>query len=442
MTKEYKEVPEKRSEFPWNAIVVDDDPMVIEDISDYFRGKAFAGHSISFKGIDNWDEDFSLVRDRKVDLVVLDIYRGQATTGGDRAGERVLEQIKLSGFAPIIIYTNLAEGLEPEREEFVRLVLKADGLPQLAGELESLFDTKVPLMHRAIVNHLDRALRDYMWGFVTKNWPNLKTLADKPEFLRLLLQRLALSFVREGVGEAMAEVFGKTGSSSEGFSETVHPAEFYIKPPVGTDPLLGDVRLRPTEQNQEYLVVLWPSCDMVSTGGRAPKTNTVLCAKAILLDLLPETKKYLESQSKSATKQLTELLKNNRDTNLGTPDRFHFLPGILDIPNLVVDFQELERLTLEEVRNFTCLGSLSSPYAEHLASRFTRYLGRLGTPDANLQVVIASLAPMVVGNLVGTATGATEENKKQYDEIGAPAKDSKHASKPVNAAKKPKPGPK
>jgi hypothetical protein len=261
----------------------------------------------------------------------------------------------------------------------------------LRKAIDSLFATRVPQIHRAIVNQLDRSLCNYMWTFVTGNWENLKTVADKPEFLRLLVQRLALSFIHEGIDDAIVEVFGSAEQINQAGLDTVHPAELYIKPPIGPDPMLGDIRIRQRGAERDYIVVLWPSCDMVSTGGRKPKTNIVLCGKAALLETVPESKKYLESQSKTTRKQLTELMKNNRDSNFGNPDRFHFLPGFLDIPNLVIDFQEIERLPLSDVTSFQCLGSLTSPYAENLGSRFTRYLGRIGTPDADIETVIASL---------------------------------------------------
>src|SRR6185437_2673109 len=194
----------------WNAIVIDDDANVCRDVSEYFHGMEFGGRSIAFTGIQDWDKAFDLVRERKADIIILDVYRGEARMGGDRVGERVLEDIRQTGFAPVILYTNLTEGLEPERSEFVRLVLKADGLKLLAQALKDLFESRIPQMNRAIINHLDRALRDYMWGFVAANWASLRSVADKPEFLRLLLQRLALSFVREGIGDTVGEVFGST----------------------------------------------------------------------------------------------------------------------------------------------------------------------------------------------------------------------------------------
>ena len=37
------------------------------------------------------------------------------------------------------------------------------------------------------------------------------------------------------------------------------------------------------------------------------------------------------------------------------------------------------------------LASLDSPFAEALLARFARYFGRLGTPDLDLEVLVARL---------------------------------------------------
>ena len=86
-------------------------------------------------------------------------------------------------------------------------------------------------------------------------------------------------------------------------------------------------------------------------------------------------------------KKLKSLLSNNR-SNGHQPERFYFLPGALDLPDLVVDFQQLVTLPREQMEeDLKRLASLDSPFAETLLTRFSRYFGRLGTPDLDLGVV-------------------------------------------------------
>jgi hypothetical protein len=400
----------------WAVILVEDNATTREEIRDYFAGKLFDKRPLVFQDIADWEGAYWLIRERKVDLVILDIYRGAARLGGERVGDRVLDRIEKTGFTSVILYTNLAEGLEGSTNTFVHLVRKTAGLATLEEAVRAVFATRIPQMHRAIVDQFDKTLCNYMWGFVVKQWEALKDIADKPEFLRLLIQRLTISLVREGIDSAVAQVFGQQTNTA---ADKIHPAEMYIKPPIGPDPLLGDVRVRrktiESGTQTEYLVVLWPSCDMVSASGRAPKTDTILCARATLFADSKEAIALRGGNSKANQTNTKKLIANNRDSNFGSSDRFHFLPEICDVPALVVDFQALEDIPLAEARSLECAASLASPFAELLASRFLRYIGRLGTPDVDGDLIVSRLIPIQQGAvpLNGPAASVDRENQKQ-----------------------------
>ena len=384
----------------WNVLLVEDDPETCRQIKEFFSDELFDSRKLAFHEIREWEKAFKLIRERKADLVILDIYRGPATVGGERIGEHVLKRIVETGFVSVVIHTNLPEGLQTLTNQFVRLVPKTDGLAKLKEQILDLFEMHIPQMHRAIINHLDSTLRDYMWKFVQPNWEQFKPIANRPEFLRLIVQRLALTLAREGIEQMTEEVFGAGAVPAVTDPENVHPAEYYIKPSLGTDPLLGDIRVRRTDGNLEYLVVLWPSCDMVSTRKRFPKTERVLCARSTPLQVVGQLADWLSNPPSKGKKDNIRKMIQNATTppgREGPPDRYHYLPGVWDIPHLVVDFQALEHLELSTVRGFSCVATLASPFAEALATRFGRYLGRPGTPDLDVDGIIKQLRLKAVG---------------------------------------------
>ncbi len=385
--------------YKWNVLLVEDDETIRNQVRDYLSGETFASRGLNISEIAALDDALNLIRERKADLVILDVYRGKAERGGEQTGVQILDSIKRSGFVPVVLYTALPEGLETLQDKFVRLVGKdAGGLEKLKEEIASLFALRIPQVHRAIVNHIDQTMCAYMWDFVRGHWGDFEPLIDKPEFLRLVVQRLALTFARQGIDQMAQEVYGVSPPVTTGSDETAHPAECYIKPPIGQDPMLGDIRRREGGGSTEHLVVLWPSCDMVSTGGRLPKTDFVLCARALLATETPEVQEWRSAPSNNKKKRVEGLIKNARDTS---PDRYHFLPGVWDIPHLVVDFQALEHIRLETTRGYTCLATLASPFAEALATRFQKYIGRIGTPDLDVESVITQMH-----GGTGTATGS------------------------------------
>jgi CheY-like chemotaxis protein len=382
-------------DYKWNVLLVEDDETIRRQVREYLSGETFASRGLKISEIGSLDEALDLIRERKADLVILDVYRGKAERGGEQTGVQILESIRRSGFVPVVLHTALPEGLESLQGKFVRLVGKDEGLEKLKEQIANIFALRIPQVNRAIVNHVDQTMSAYMWNFVQARWADFELLVDKPEFLRLIVQRLARTLARQGIERMVQEVYGGLRSDPAEGDETVHPAECYIKPPIGEDPMLGDIRRRDSGGGSDHIVVLWPSCDMVSTGSREPKTQFVLCAQALLATETPEVQGWRSAQSGANKKKVERLVKNAREMS---PDRYHFLPAVWDIPDLLVDFQKLEHIPLETIRACTCVATLASPYAESLTVRFQKYIGRVGTPDVNMESVITRMRS-------GTRTG-------------------------------------
>ncbi len=368
----------------WNLVLVEDNEQVREEVVDYLEGDGFEFGNLKITEVSDFNEALSLLSERKVDLLVLDVMGNH-----DRdktAGIDVLNKWKAVGFSPVIFYTALPESVAEYESALVRVVGKEGGsLVRLREAIQQVFALRIPQTHRAIAQHFDSALREYMWGFVIQNWGKLEELIDRPDFVRLLLQRLAVYFSREGVEQLVEALYpGTTGRRAE--SELAHPTEYYIKPPFSIDPRLGDIR----KLGNELFVVVWPSCDLVTRGGTC-KVEHVLCARAVPVTEYPEYREWVTGQSNSKEKILSELMRNNRDSKHGQAERYHFLPGAWDIPASIVDFQKLRHADISEVRSAECIATVSSPFAESISARFVRYLGRIGTPDLDLESCLNDL---------------------------------------------------
>jgi CheY-like chemotaxis protein len=375
-------VPER-----WRVILVEDEPDIRAQVREFLNGEVVQGRALEIHEIGSFEDALAEIRRRQVDLLILDVFQGSPRAGGREAGIELLHALQSTGFVPVVLYTAHAERVEEHRSHFVRLVAKdVNGLERLRDEIHALFDLRIPAIYRGVVTHVDRVLRDYMWQFVQEHWDVFRPIADRPEFLHVLLQRLSATLSRDGIGEVTRFVFGDSAASTvaEG---TVHPAELYIMPPLSPETgQLGDVRVRPRgDGTDEYIVILWPSCDMVDTPPRTPKTARVHCAIAELLDEATEVISCKANPSKTKRRAVAALLGNERAES---PDRYHALPGLCDIPNLLLDFQRVEILALDVVVSLPCRATLASPYAESVSARYVHYLGRLGTPDVDIEYVL------------------------------------------------------
>jgi CheY-like chemotaxis protein len=361
---------------PWLFLVVDDSEDVRVDLKEEFEGQQVAGRDVVVRSFASFDDALSELAERRGDLLILDVYEGNPAKGGEKKGLAVLDKVRTSAFVNVILYTAAPEAVKDLSSPLVRVVGKeAKGGAALRAVVEQIFESKVPQALRALARHLDKTLHEYMWDFVERKWDMLEPVSKTPEFLRLLVRRLAASLGREGVNRMTAQAFGIEADEAPD-AEEAHPSEFYIIPPFSGDVRFGDIR---EIAEKEWRVVVWPSCDMVTTQGRALKTDRATCARALLLSETTEMKTWAQApEDKSAKSAVSCILRNQRNK---TPERFHFLPEFLWVPDLVVDFQDVERLPVVDLAKAHCLATVASPFAEHLNARYLRYIGRPGVPD-------------------------------------------------------------
>jgi len=372
-------MPEEQSDITrrWVVLVVEDDAEIREQIQQYFGDETFDGHGIEIHPYEDIRDAKTLIRDRKADILILDVFQGEQATTADKPGIDVLNEINRSGFVPVVFYTALPEQVRHLAGQFVRVINKTEGLTALKAQIQELFDLKVPQLTRKLYDHVDRALGRYMWDYAQERWTDIKSIADKPELMRIIMTRL---------------------SALEASPEEVHSAEYYIAPPVASGLRLGDVRFRELDSGKAYSVVAWPSCDLVENEAAQPsrklKTSHVILLGAKEVKASPEYEVLANGGSDS---KLKNLMKNKREHSstqqIGDRERYHYLPGFWDIPHLVIDFQVINFVEVAEAKQWTCLATIASPFAEALSQRFLSYIGRLGTPDLRIADLIVALSP-------------------------------------------------
>ncbi len=97
---------------------------------------------------------------------------------------------------------------------------------------------------------------------------------------------------------------------------------------------------------------------------------------------------WRESESGTNRRRVRDLVGHKTG---GQDDRNLFLPAALTIPDLVADFQRLRSVTPDELGTMERVASLVSPFAEAMVSRFTRYFGRVGTDDLDVEAIMERL---------------------------------------------------
>ncbi len=368
----------------WNILIIDDQADICEQVKNYLEVQKGENEFV-VNVSQNFANTLSELRNKVYDLLILDVRLG-STEGSlaEEAGADTLKAIKKNRFIPVIFYTALPHLVRDTSTPPVWVVQKDAGLPVLLATINNAINTKLPLINRVMLHQFEQVQRDYMWGFVSENWKSIGESEDKISLAYFLARRMALSLSGSGISE-MARELGDDGKGI--FTEDpVHPLRYYIIPPIDPIPSNGDVYFQ--KEYKKYWILLTPACDLIPHNGKPPKAENIVMAECLLLEDQKEFKEWRDDKSK--IDNLKKILGNNRGSGL-QPDRFYFLPGSINIPNLVTDFQKLVSISLADLKDYDRIATLDSPYGEALLSKFSRYFGRIGTPDLNHEIVIKSL---------------------------------------------------
>ena len=115
-----------------------------QQIVEFIQDETFAFGNVSMVALPSFEDALPLLRQRKIDLAILDVYRGKPERH-DNAGVEVLKEWQRTGFCPVILHTALPEGLEGEENAFVRIVPKEqNALQNLVDTINALFEIRVP----------------------------------------------------------------------------------------------------------------------------------------------------------------------------------------------------------------------------------------------------------------------------------------------------------
>ena len=310
------------------------------------------------------------IRSLRPDIVVLDLWEGDASENRNRGSEH-LNFIWNQQFCPVIVHSANPDIPEERINSFVRVVTKGQRSPQKVIAAIRELRPHVRALQEAeqdIRNSLSIAMRDVA--------PSTFDIFANDEERNDAIRRAG----RRRLAALMDE------TSPEG--EKLASWEQYICPPVSKSTLLGDI-LRKDEDDwadpTSFRVVLTPSCDLVSGGGRVANVENVLVARCCST----QDGFDLTSFKNISTNKI-------KDRLIGTVlSRGYFetimpLPALKErIPTMVVNLRELELIPLSEVgkrcKPYIRVASLDSPFRELVSWAYMQVSGRPGVPERDFE---------------------------------------------------------
>lgn len=386
----------------WQLLIVDDEEDLCRQVKEFLEGEKIlpSGDSMQVETLTNFDMALQNIEKHKYDLIILDVRLGAhdiKSPGLEEAGVKILDAIKARCFLPVVFYTGLPHLVRHLENPVIRIVEKSEGFDNLMRAVMEIFTTNLPAVNRALVRHIERVQSRYMWEFVVNNWNKFGDTQDRTSLAYLLARRLAMSLSTTGI-QQMAQELGVL-SPLDISGKKVHPMQYYIMPPVENTPQAGDLYKGNIEDSTGYWILITPSCDIFQN-----KADMLLFIKGIPLkehQIFLKWLKGLPDPSNTIISRFFSLLEDRG------PERYFFLPGVFDLPDLVVDFQYLNAIKRDRLESLKRLASLDVPFASKLISRFGRYYIRQGAPDLMTEVIIERLK----NGLAAIAQVAAAEDK-------------------------------
>ena len=403
------------------------------DILKKVFSKPILEKEIEFKSIDDFESAIAEITKNDYHIVILDIYKGKPDDNIDE-GEKILKAIQNERFIPVIFYSGNTKNVKNLRSQMVGVVTKAEegGIANLKKEVERLVRSNLPFIRENIHNYLEKELKEYFWDIIHQKKGIFR--ADKEDFSLgyLMLRKFGHSLSKEKIAEILGDDSLK--------QDKAHPMQFYIYPTDDNQEFeCGEIVK--SKENNEFFVILTPSCDFIKTSGRKRKAEKILLVRTIELEKVKEYKeqkdKYINCDTEyKKVKQEYETLKKeikniNIDENIDKikeyfeletiyeklnktyksydncknnissiietrkSDRYFFLPKTPFIEeNRVIDFQNKEMVSYESLsdpKNYERIAKLDSPFAESMVASFIRYYNRIGFPDIDTDYILSNL---------------------------------------------------
>lgn len=386
------------------VLFIEDKKETARQLAEFFTDWEYSGTHLQAEICRDFHVGLSRLESERFDLLVLDVLKGRADAN-DEFGRDTFDSIKTRRFIPVIFYTAVPDRVRDLETAVVKVVPKGSGLGELEASLKGQIDSGLLRANRELNLHFERTIRDYLWDFVPQHWDELTGTAEGQATLAYLLsRRIASSLDVEGA-DKLAQSLTSISAPGSGSEETVHPLRYYIIPPEYGSYKMGDI-LREGEP-PSYWVVLTPSCDLIRRGSRPQKADYVLLARCVSLEEFTEFTDWGEGDPPSS---LIALLRTPDGRPPGKQEgRFYFLPGVLGIPDMLIDFQQVRTVEFANLPNCEKVATLDSPYAESASSSYLQLLGRLGTPNLDINRVVAQLKAKGPSDQTNNDTKPSEE---------------------------------
>jgi ActR/RegA family two-component response regulator len=348
-----------------NLLIVEDDKdqlLLYNDIIDSFSKKnEFDIKSTCF---DTIEDGMNAIRQPNFDAAIIDLKLSSDSTKLE--GMDLVNAINKKLRIPIYIVSGSISQIEIQENYLLKKRLRTDDFKTIIAEIKEIYDTGITSLLKQD-GFVDQMLTKIFWEHLSDSLNDLKGIDT---------HKILIRYISSHIQEFLE-------MDSEGDLEDLHPAEFYIYPPIKKYLSTGDIIKN--KQNGSFFLLLTPACDILLRKVESdPLKKTRNAEKALLIDLIlwnsiEGFNTLMETTGKNNTKrEKLNILTTNKK------ERYHFLPPYKIIKGYFADFQSQTSYNFNEIDNlekFERIATITQPFLKDIIARFSQYYSRQGQPD-------------------------------------------------------------
>ncbi|MFE1952241.1 hypothetical protein ACFW9D_17485 [Streptomyces sp. NPDC059524] len=364
----------------FRVLIVDDEPDIAERFQSHLARKLADLGTVTIETESDFDEAERRLGNEQFDLAILDVKEGGGGLGdvaADERGRDMYERVAQKCWIPVIFCTGFPQRVEGlKRPPLVNVVTK-NRLSELVEAVRAALQSGIPSLTRQLGALTDRFMRSFLRDTVAPNWEEMAE-SDQQEIPLVLINQLA-AWLKENAVSELDSVIAANGGNVVRHSSA---ARVYLKPPVTHHVTAADVLASPSG---DWWLVLTPACDLYEdppmaegVRRRRAKAEFVRLARAHVLHTSPPVADWQANGGSKHRQKVSDLFRTDHN-------RYRVLPKYLDVPDLLVDFEDVTSHPLDEVREWRRAATLDSPFAEAMLTGHSRAVGRIGTPDIDFE---------------------------------------------------------
>lgn len=282
------------------------------------------------------------------------------------SGNDILQKLLVDIGVPAIVYSgHIAEVSDLVKNSNIKtMTKKGNGAAEILNIFASQKDL-ISAMHitkTKIAQESAKIFNDSIWNRWEKSW---QAMSDKNVLAGMISRQIA-SHVSDRLSLPPANH---------------HPDEFYIIPPLFKDRLdTGDL----IEIGEEVYVVVTPRCNMANS----PFPKHFILAHCRKMDAAwTELKTGFNDTAAKGRERATKKLRDYAVQNHSTSS--HFIPPCEEKGPWLVDFAETHGISSTEIPTLISkrFASISTHFIPNLIQRYAAYLGRIGQPDLDWEIL-------------------------------------------------------